>query len=158
MSLAARTRSAVDERPALYEALRAGIVNYSAVARQLPVDGDEDAIATALRRYADELSAPTEPDVDARVRMESGLAWGEQADADEPVLAVGTGALDDGTERTAIVATGTIPTGVLATVLSRLDIADIAVDGAGVGDSALVVSVPRAEGANALRIVEDVLG
>jgi|APHM01.1.fsa_nt_gi hypothetical protein len=56
MSLAAETREAVRERPVLYDALRAGIVNYTAAAERLALNGDREAIATALRRFAESLS------------------------------------------------------------------------------------------------------
>ena len=56
MSLAAETRAAVRERPVLYDALRAGIVNYTAAAESLDLDGETDAIATALRRFAQSLA------------------------------------------------------------------------------------------------------
>src|SRR6056297_2372029 len=56
MSVAAATREAVRDRPALYDALRAGVVNYTAAADALDVDGDREAIATALRRFAAELA------------------------------------------------------------------------------------------------------
>ncbi len=73
MSLAAETRRAVDRRPFLRTALRAGVVNYTAAARFLAVDGETDAIATALRRYADELPAYETESRAARVRMERGI-------------------------------------------------------------------------------------
>ena len=56
MSLASETRDAVRARPFLYDALRAGVVNYTAAARELDVDGEVDAVATALRRFAEELA------------------------------------------------------------------------------------------------------
>lgn len=157
MSLAARTRSAVDERPVLYDALRAGIVNYSAAARQLPVDGDEEAIATALRRYAEDLDAPADEGPAVRVRMTSGLDWAGKEDGEESVLTVGEQALVDGSGSTAIVAAGTVPVHALTDVLSRLRIEGIAVQGAGVTEEALVVAVSRTAGANALRVVENTL-
>lgn len=155
MTLASRTREAVDERPFLREGLRAGIVNYSAAARLLPVEGDDDAVATALRRYADDLPALAAPDGDVRVRMNGGLEW-QEAPSEDSLLTVGDSTLAAGSDRTAIVATGTVPIEALSTVLDRLRIEDIDVDGAGATPSALVVSVPRTDGANALRIVESV--
>lgn len=111
MSLAADTREAVRERPVLYDALRAGIVNYTAAADTLDVEGDADAIATALRRFARSLSTeadgradgdaaddvdsdvtdPTDSDADSdgatpTVRMRSGL---DRVDVDDLVVAVG---------------------------------------------------------------------
>lgn len=73
MSLAADARRAADSHPFLITALRAGIVNYTAAARFLEVDGETDAVATALRRYAEELPAHEMRARDARVTMESGI-------------------------------------------------------------------------------------
>ncbi|MFT4958602.1 MAG: hypothetical protein ACI9EZ_001934, partial [Halobacteriales archaeon] len=55
MSLAERTREAARARPFLVEGLRAKVVNYTAAARFLDVDGEVDAVATALRRYGEGL-------------------------------------------------------------------------------------------------------
>lgn len=156
MSLAARTREAVQERPFLHDALRAGIVNYSAAARQLPIDGDEDAVATALRRYAEELPDHDPEQADVRVRMNGGMEWQSGFDTDA-LLAVDDLSLAAGSGRTAIIATGSVPIISLSTVLERLHIEGIDVDGAGATEACLVVTVPRSEGANALRIVEATL-
>ena len=99
MSLAAETRAAVRERPVLYDALRAGIVNYTAAAESLDLDGETDAIATALRRFAQSLATeaadadatPTDStDADGAdaptVRMRRGL---DRVAAEELVVAVG---------------------------------------------------------------------
>lgn len=86
MSLAAETREAVRARPVLYDALRAGIVNYTAAAESLGLDGDTDAVATALRRFERSLASDEADGTDRRgeeasgrddavtVRMESGLS------------------------------------------------------------------------------------
>ncbi|PSQ40560.1 hypothetical protein BRD10_02000, partial [Halobacteriales archaeon SW_12_71_31] len=62
MTIAARTREAVRARPALRTALAADAVNYTAAARLIATDAavdadddDHEAVAAALRRYADEL-------------------------------------------------------------------------------------------------------
>lgn len=171
MSLAAETRRAVDRHPFLRTALRAGVVNYTAAARTLAVDGETDAIATALRRYADELPAYETESRDVRVRMESGIGpleggaddasadgTGAGSEADEPLLSVGGTAFGpcDG-DRTAIVAAGEVDTAALADVLARLSLEDISPAAAGVADGTLVVAVDRLEGANALRAVEEAL-
>ena len=151
-SLAARTREAVRDDPFLYDALRAGVLNYNAAARYLPIDGENDAIATALRRYGDELASYEPAAGDVRVSMTSGV--GPAAGAD-PNLAVGdVDFAAEGGGSTAIVGSGSVDAAVLRRVLGRLETADIDVEAAGVTDDALVVVVERRVGANALRAVE----
>lgn len=151
-SLAARTREAVREEPFLYDALRAGVVNYTAAARTLDIDGETDAIATALRRYADELAEFRPPRGDVRVSMRSGVGPAEDGDA---LLTVGDRAFaDDGGGYTAIVGTGATNASVLRRVLGTLAAADVDVTAAGVSEEALVVVVERRVGADALRAVE----
>ncbi|WP_306058120.1 DUF7523 family protein [Natronococcus wangiae] len=160
MSLASETRTAVDEHPFLVAALRAGVVNYTAAARYLDVDGEVDAVATAIRRYAEELPAFETDARDVRVRMESGITP-ISADGSHPetaLLAVGgTSFRTDGGELTAIVATGAVDTTALAESLQRLSLAEIAPVAAGVSEGAMMLIVERLEGANALRAVEDAL-
>jgi hypothetical protein len=156
MSLAAATRDAVRERPFLYDALRAGVVNYTAAARTLDIDGEAEAIATALRRFAEELEDDPPHDSDARVSMQSGLGRVESPDAGtDAVLEVGDAAFaEDAGSLTGIVATGDLAPAALAEVLGRLRAADVSVDAAGVTDDALVVVVSRRAGPDALRVVE----
>jgi hypothetical protein len=156
MSLAAATRDAVRERPFLYDALRAGVVNYTAAARTLGIDGEEEAIATALRRFAEELPADPPHDSDARVSMQSGLGRVESPDAESAaVLTVGDAAFAEGAgSLTGIVATGDLSAAALSEVLGRLRATDVSVDAAGVTDDALVVVVRRRAGPDALRVVE----
>ncbi|PSP45784.1 hypothetical protein BRC63_00815 [Halobacteriales archaeon QH_10_70_21] len=68
MTVAADAREAVRDHPFLETALRAGVLNYTAAARFLDV-GDEEAVAAALRRYADELDDHDPPDRRASVSM-----------------------------------------------------------------------------------------
>ncbi|SEW32383.1 DUF7523 family protein [Natrinema salifodinae] len=176
MSLAAETRQAVERDPFLLTALRAGVVNYTAAARYLDVDGETDAIATALRRYADELPAYETESRNVRVRMESGIgpvAGAGNGDEDEDgdgddesadrgaadaLLTVGGAAVGPtGGDRTAIVATGDVDAAALADALARLSAAGISPAAAGVADGTLVIAVDRLAGANALRAVEDAL-
>jgi len=151
-SLAARTRDAVRDEPFLFDALRAGVLNYSAAARYLPVEGERDAIATALRRFGDELDEFEPAGGDVRVSMKSGI--GPAAGA-EPILAVGgVGFAAEGGGSTAIVGSGSVDAGVLRRVLGRLETAGIDVEAAGVTEDALVVVVERRVGADAIRAVE----
>ncbi|WP_339103660.1 hypothetical protein [Haloterrigena salinisoli] len=160
MSLAAETRRTAEEHPFLVTALRAGIINYTAAARFLEVDGETDAIATALRRYAEELSAYETDSRDVRVRMESGIGSVDGDAEAEALLTVGGAAFGpdggDG-DHTAIVATGAVDAAALAAVLRRLSLEEIAPIAAGVGEGTLLVVVDRLAGANALRAVEDAL-
>jgi len=170
MSLAAETRAAVRARPWLLEALRAGVVNYAAAAESLDVDGDTDSIATALRRFADDLEPVETADRDVVVRMRSGVGLAGvdvgtddsgslDLDADtEALLSVGEEAIvtADGS-LTAIVVDGEVDAGALTAVVDRLRAENVLVDAAGVAGDELVVVVPRSDGASALRTVEDAL-
>lgn len=158
MSLAEQTRDAVRSEPFLYDALRAGVVNYSAVAAWLEVDGDEDAIATALRRYADELPDPEKTDTGSRVRVQSNVTLIEgESTTSTPLFTIDGRSLVQGGELAAIVAYGAVDATALAHVLDRLRVADIDVEAAGVGAERLVVAVPNRDSGTALQCVEDAL-
>ncbi|PCR90167.1 hypothetical protein CP557_06195 [Natrinema ejinorense] len=161
MSLAAETRRAVSRHPFLLTALRADVVNYTAAARFLAVEGEPDAIATALRRYADELPSYETESRDVRVRMESGIGplegEGETTIDDALVTIGGTAFGPCGGDRTAIVATGDVEPAALAAVLARLSVAEVSPKAAGVADGTIVIVVDRLEGADALRTVEGAL-
>ncbi|KAB1194650.1 hypothetical protein GJR96_14850 [Haloferax sp. MBLA0076] len=156
MSLAADARDAVRERPFLLAALRAGVVNYAAAAAYLDL-GDDDAVAAALRRFADDLSDLESESREVTVTMRSGVGLVgediEESDGD-PVLSVAGVELAGGGPLTAIIAEGDVGTDYLTTVLSRLDAESVVVDAAGVAGDSLAVVVPRRQGAAALRIVE----
>lgn len=156
MSLAAETRRAVDSRPFLRAGLRAGVVNYTAAARTLPVDGETDAVATALRRYADELPAYEPVSREVTVRMQSGI--GALDDDDRGLLTVGDATFGpcDG-DRTAIIATSGVDPLALATAIRALSIADVDPVAAAVGDGTMMLVVDRRDGATALRTVENAL-
>ena len=157
-SLAERARAAVDSRPFLRDALRAGVVNYAAAARTLDVDGEADALATALRRYADELPAYDEESRRASVSMHSGIGLvDEDTTNDEPLLSINGTAYGDGGKLTALLGSGDVDATVLSTVLHRLAADDIVPEAAGVADDALVIVVGRREGATAIRAIEDAL-
>jgi len=172
MTLAEKTREAVRSHPFLHDALRAGVVNYSAAARFLDVDGDtdagrasssepsvaetpEDAVVAALRRFADDLPDYERHGSGPPVSMQRGLGDGDPAEA---LLVVGDRALvPDAGSLTAITA-GSGDTAALRQVLGRLATAGIGVEAAGVGGGSLVVVVGRRDGPDAVRAVEDALG
>ena len=157
MTLASEARAAVRRRPFLRSALAAGVVNYRAAARYLDV-GEEEAVAAALRRYAEELSPPETRPIDARVDMRSGFDAVDAPD-DDALLTVGDTAFVPGRgDRTAVIATGDVSVTHLTRVLARLDTEDVSVAAAGGGDGYLVCLVDRRDGVDALRYVEDALG
>ena len=172
MSLAAETREAVREHPFVLDALRAGVVNHSAAAAWLAetagIDGDPDAIATALRRFREELPAYGTGERTASVSMQSGVRVDEgeaeapeeteaEASGSDALLRVGgTAVLPDGRE-TAILASGDVDATTLATALRRLSAVAVDVSAAGVAGDALVVVVGRRDGATAVRVVEAAL-
>ena len=154
MSLAAKTRAAVSAHPFLVDALRANVCNYTAVARFLEVDGDVDAVATALRRYATELGDYRTAAHSVRVRMESGV--GTTDDGADALLRVGDVAFSpEGGESTAIVVTGAVDAAAFATALDRCRIDGVSVEAAGFSaDTAATILVGRRDGAATLRAVE----
>jgi len=155
VTLAEQTREAVRRHPFLYDALRAGVVNYSAAARFLDVDGESDSVVAALRRFADDLPPYERPGSDPPVSMRSGLGRG---DPEEALLVVGDTALaPDAGSLTAIVADRTDGPGALRVTLGRLDTADVDVEAAAADGDSLVVVVDRRDGPDALRAVEDAL-
>lgn len=157
MSLAERTRAAARDHPFLVDALRAGVANYSAAARTLDVDGDADAVATALRRYADDLPDRDPASRDVRVRMRRGVGRIEDGTADALLAVAGAafGETDDG--RTAVLATGDVDLHAARAALDALAVADVAVDAAAFDADALVVVVDARAAADALRAVEAAL-
>lgn len=155
MSVAEATREAVRERPYLYDALRAGMVNYTAAARTLGIDGETEAVATALRRFAEELDSDPESS-EASVSMVSGLG---RVESGEAVLSVGDETFADGAgSLTAIVASGDCSARSLGDVLGRLRVVDIPVEAAAGTDGTVAVVVARRDGPDALRVVEDAVG
>jgi len=158
MSLAERTREAVRANPFLYEALRAGVVNYTAAARFLDLGADDqEAVVAALRRYAEELPEYEQQDRTAQVTMESGVGMGEPTDEDV-LLSVGeTAVVSDGGSLTALLATGDVDTPALGRVLGRLAAEEITVEAAGAANESLIVVVSRRAGPDALRAVENAI-
>ena len=166
MSLAADTREAVRARPFVLDALRAGVLNHSAAASWLAAeadlggdDADTDAIATALRRFREDLPPYATAERAANVSMRSGVGVvdGDGLGDADPLLRVGGGAVVPEGRDTAILATGDVDAGALAAALRRLDAAEVGVAAAGVAGDALAVVVGRRDGATAVRVVEDAL-
>lgn len=156
MTIAAETRDAVRRHPFLLSALRSGVTNYTAAAEFLDLNGETESVATALRRYADDLPKYITETRDARVTMQSGVRLAN--DSSGALLAVdGAGVVSDGGESTVVSANGEVDAQVLAAVLDHLAAAAVDVDAAGVTDGTLSVVVPRRHGANAVRIVEEAL-
>ena len=155
MSLAAETREAVRARPFLLEGLRAGVVNYAAAARALDVADDTEAVATALRRFAERLPERDVGERRARVTMHGGLS----EDVEEPLLAVGDVGIGEGDDGslTGVLATGDVDPAALAHALGVLAANGVAVRAAGVAGESLVVVVERRDGPSALRAVETAL-
>lgn len=154
MSLAAETRAAVRARPFLFEALRAGVVNYAAAARAIDVADDTEAVSTALRRYAERLPPRETEARRARVTMHGGLA----VEGADPVLSVGdAGFGDGGGDLTGVIATGDVDCPALARVLGVLDAHDIEPTAAGVASQALIVVVARRDGPETVHRVEEAL-
>ena len=165
MSLAAEAREAVRAHPFVLDALRAGVLNHSAAAEWLTdetdLDGDTEAIATALRRFREDLPAYATAERDVSVSMRSGVGIAEDADQNakspDPLLRVGGAVVVDDGRNTAILATGDVDTGALAAAIHRLAAVDVAVLAAGVAGDVLVVVVGRRDGATAVRVVEAAL-
>ncbi|MFC7226762.1 hypothetical protein N0B31_05050 [Salinirubellus salinus] len=156
MTVAADTRRAVRANPFVRDALRAGICNYTAAARFLGV-GEEEAVAAALRRYAEDLAdyEPPTPAGRVRVNMQSGLGPTDDPDA-ALVRVADTMLAPGGGDLTGITATGDgVDPVTLAHVVARLDAEGVAVGAAGATDGVLVVAVNRRDGPDALRDVED---
>lgn len=168
MTVAADARAAVRANPFVYDALRAGVLNYTAAARFLGV-GDAEAVGAALRRYAEELEGTPRDDTDGRasVSMRSGVT--KSADGTgllsvgDVSFAVGEGDGDrDGNgggagDHTAIVATGAFEAAALEAVLGRLRTAGVDVVAAAGTEGSVTVVVGRREGPDAVRAVEDAL-
>lgn len=162
MSIAETTRDAVRRHPFLLDALRAGVLNYSAAADYLDVDGDDDAVATALRRFGEELPAFEPTERDARVTMQSGVGLQEagaenESGDDAPLLAAGGAVVTDGGSRSAVLATGAVDTTALVSVCSRLAAEEVETHAAAVAGESLVVVVDRRDGAKAVQAVESAL-
>ncbi|WP_135667073.1 DUF7523 family protein [Halorhabdus rudnickae] len=153
MTLAEQAREAVRARPFVHEALRAGVINYSAAARLLSV-GEEEPVAAALRRYAVELSERDDRDRSVRVTMQTGV--GRVDDPADGLLTVGDATFSPGRgSLTAVLVEGDVDPWLLTRALARLDAEDVTVEAAGVADESLVVLVERRDGPRTVQLLED---
>lgn len=152
MTLAAQAREQAREHPFIYEALRAGVLNYSAAARFLDI-GDEETVAAALRRYGEELDfEPIEGT--RRVKMKTGLGQGADGNA---LVTVGDTRLSTGEgSLTAILVTGDVSIRLFWRVLSRCEAEGIDIEATGATAETLIVVVGRRDGPNALQLAEAV--
>lgn len=151
-SLAEQARAAVDAHPFVRDGLRAGIINFTQAARFLDVAGDDEAVATALRRYADRLPPIDARDGSVRVSMQRNVGRG-----DGTLLAVDSIAFESGTGRaTAVQAVGDVDARFVATVLARLDASIDTVEAVGHVDDVLIVIVPSGDAPTAVTTVEGV--
>jgi hypothetical protein len=158
MSLASETRDAVRDRPFMYDALAAGVVNYAALAREIDVEGDAEAITAALRRFAEDLPDPAGAGSEVTVRMKSGLEPLDDADDTEGLLSVGDRGYASGTgSLTGVLATGDPGARALERALGRLRSHDVAVAAAGVASGTLLIVVGRRDGADAVRLIEEAI-
>lgn len=156
MSVAERTREAVDERPFLRDALAAGVVNYAAAADRLSVDAGQDAVATALRRYETELSVQT-ASASASVRLERGVCRVSEPEETGLLTIGGQSFRTAGGSAAAVTVRGEgVDARTLERALGRLRTADVTVEAAAVADAVILI-VPGRESATALRVVESAL-
>jgi hypothetical protein len=141
------------------------VVNYAAAAAWLTsaagLDGDEEAVAAALRRFRDDLPAYAAAAHAATVSMRSGVGVVDEpsalsGDADV-LLRVGTVAVTDAGDDTALLVTGDVDARTLAVILDALAAVDVSIAAAGVAGDTLLVVVSRRDGATALRTVEAAL-
>lgn len=151
MSLASRTRETIQNFPCIHEALRVGVINYSAAARFLPVAGDTEAIASALRRYENHLSGPANQSRDISISMHSSYP-SEQAGLTEETP------YDTDTETvTWLCVSGDISPTVVGSLLLGCKSHDIRVNAVSANEGHAVICVPRSSGTSALRCIESVL-
>lgn len=151
MSLASRTRDTVKKYPCIHQALRAGVINYSAAARYLPVSGDTEAIASALRRYAEELPDPTPKPIDVSITMHT--SYPDQLSG----LPAETPDTNEEGSITWLCVSGDITPVLVGSVLLGCKSHEIPVQTVSANDGTALISVPQSAGAAALRCIEHVL-
>lgn len=153
MNTAEITREAATRHPFLVEALRAGIVNYTAAARFLDV-GEVDVVAAALRRFAAELPATEPAERELRIRMLTGVEKVPRADGailsvDERGFGVGRG------EHSAIQIEGPIDSTFVAGVWGQLAVAGVEVVAAAHDHDRLVIVVSKNDGPRVIQLIEE---
>ena len=155
MSLAKRTREETRRYPFLVEAMRAGVLNYTAAARFLDV-GDTEPVAAALRRYSDELPPLRTEGNDVRLRMITGI--GDSSETEETLIQIDGNQFGRGSGNlTAIVADGAMSVRVIGRVLWQLAEFEVSVYASAMDGNRLVIVTDRLDGPSALRVVEETL-
>ena len=132
MSLAASTRRKVKNSPYLYDALRAGIVNYSAAARMLDLEGEDTAISVSLQRLSKDLSPLEISSVDANITISS----------------------DEIKQRMKILIEGDVDAKILSHLILVCHMNDIHVREASIGNGKINIMVGWKDGPNSLRLIE----
>ena len=135
MSLAAITRRAVRKTPYLYDALRAGIVNYSAAARMLNLEGQDAAISVSLQRLSKELPPLEVASIDANITISS----------------------DETKQRAKIVIEGPVDAKALSHLILVCHMNEIRIIEASVVRGEIDIVVEWKDGPNSLRLIERAL-
>ena len=135
MSLAAITRRAVRKTPYLYDALRAGIVNYSAAARMLNLEGQDAAISVSLQRLSKELPPLEVASIDANITISS----------------------DETKQRAKIVIEGPVDAKALSHLILVCHMNEIRIIEASVVMGEIDIVVEWKDGPNSLRLIERAL-
>ena len=135
MSLAAITRRAVRKTPYLYDALRAGIVNYSAAARMLNLEGQDAAISVSLQRLSKELPPLEMASIDASITISS----------------------DETKQRAKIVIEGPVDAKALSHLILVCHMNEIRIIEASVVMGEIDIVVEWKDGPNSLRLIERAL-
>ncbi len=146
MSLASRTRETVKKYPCIHEALRAGVINYSAAARYLPISGDTEAIASALRRYGEQLDNQTDQYFDLSITMHTSY----------PLQLTDLPPTIEKDSVTWLCVSGDITPIVVGSLLLGCKSHEIPVHAVSANERTAVICVPRTSGATALRCIEHV--
>lgn len=162
MSRAEQARTAIRTQPFIHEALRAGVLNYHAAARLLDVDGDPEAIATALRRYEETLDSPTASGTPPIVRLERNVGITD-GPGDDPLLTVDGLTVTSEGDYAAVLVTGMETTRAFAKAVTRVTLSDIPLRATGgafpsAGTATAVFVVPTERGTDALREIEATIG
>lgn len=151
MSLASQTRETVKNHPCIHEALRAGVINYSAAARFLPIAGDTEAIASALRRYEEQLASPTTQSRDVSISMHSSYPSEQAGFSEENPSDIDTETV------TWLCVSGNISPAFVGSLLLGCKSHEIPIHAVSANEGTAVICVPRSTGAAALRCIENVL-
>ncbi len=134
------------------------MVNYRAVARAIDVSGDVDAVATAIRRYAEELAPVAEDSDPPTIRIERPVRITTAPDA-TGLLSVGDTTVQSGTDGAAaalLVSRGhAYPPRQLAADILALETNDLTPQAVGLGQTTAVIVVAQTDGPDAIRVLED---